>query len=199
MSTTTTITAATPATVQAGGPGGLLANTATVTGRNLHRLVRVPTLIAFATAQPVMFVLLFTYTFGGAIHPPGVQHYVDYLLPGIYVLAIAFGASQTGVAVADDLATGMIDRFRALPMARSAVLAGRTLADAVRNLFVLGLMTGVGAAIGFRFHAGPGAALAAIAWPCSSGSRSPGSTPWSACWCGTPNRPAWRGCSPSSR
>ena len=181
------------------GLAGLLANTATVTGRNLHRLVRVPTLIAFATAQPVMFVLLFTYAFGGAIHPPGVAHYVDYLLPGIYVLAIAFGASQTGVAVADDLATGMIDRFRALPMARSAVLAGRTLADAVRNLFVLGLMTGVGAAIGFRFHAGPGAALAAIAWPCSSGSRSPGSTPWSACWCGTPNRPAWRGCSPSSR
>jgi len=155
-------TAATPVTVQAGGPGWLLANTATVTGRNLHRLVRVPTLIAFATAQPVMFVLLFTYAFGGAIHPPGVQHYVDYLLPGIFVLAIAFGASQTGVAIADDLATGMIDRFRALPMARSAVLAGRTAADAVRNLFVLALMTGVGAAIGFRFHAGPGAALAAI-------------------------------------
>jgi ABC transporter DrrB family efflux protein len=161
MSTAAT-TAATPATVQAGGPGGLLANIATVTGRNLHRLVRVPTLVAFATAQPVMFVLLFTYTFGGAIHPPGVQHYIDYLLPGIYVLAIAFGASQTGVAIADDLATGMIDRFRALPMARSAVLAGRAAADAVRNLFVLGLMTAIGAAIGFRFHAGPGAALAAI-------------------------------------
>jgi ABC transporter DrrB family efflux protein len=78
------------------------------------------------------------------------------------VLAIAFGASQTGVAIADDLATGMIDRFRALPMARSAVLAGRAAADAVRNLFVLGLMTAIGAAIGFRFHAGPGAALAAI-------------------------------------
>jgi ABC transporter DrrB family efflux protein len=145
------------------GLAGLLANTATVTGRNLHRLVRVPTLIAFATVQPVMFVLLFTYAFGGAIHPPGVAHYVDYLLPGIFVLAIAFGASQTGVAVADDLASGMIDRFRALPMARAAVLAGRTLADAIRNLFVLGLMTGVGAAIGFRFHAGPAAATATIA------------------------------------
>jgi ABC transporter DrrB family efflux protein len=145
------------------GLAGLLANTATVTGRNLHRLVRVPTLIAFATVQPVMFVLLFTYAFGGAIHPPGVAHYVDYLLPGIFVLAIAFGASQTGVAIADDLASGMIDRFRALPMARAAVLAGRTLADAIRNLFVLGLMTGVGAAIGFRFHAGPAAATATIA------------------------------------
>jgi ABC transporter DrrB family efflux protein len=146
-----------------GGLAGLLANTAMVTGRNLHRLVRVPTLIAFATVQPVMFVLLFTYAFGGAIHPPGVAHYVDYLLPGIFVLAIAFGASQTGVAIADDLASGMIDRFRALPMARAAVLAGRTLADAIRNLLVLGLMTGVGAAIGFRFHAGPAAATATIA------------------------------------
>lgn len=141
----------------------LLANTATITGRNLYRLIRVPTLIAFATVQPVMFVLLFTYAFGGAIHPPGVERYIDYLLPGIFVLAIAFGASQTGVAIADDLASGMIDRFRALPMARAAVLAGRAAADAIRNLFVLGLMIGVGAAIGFRFHAGPAAALGAVA------------------------------------
>jgi ABC transporter DrrB family efflux protein len=146
---------------RASGPGWLLANTATVTARNLRRLVRVPTLIAFATAQPVMFVLLFTYAWGGAIHPPGVDRYIDYTLPGIWVLAIAFGASQTGVALADDLATGMIDRFRALPAARAAVLAGRVTADGVRNLFVLALMTGVAHAIGFRFHAGPGAALAA--------------------------------------
>jgi ABC transporter DrrB family efflux protein len=109
-----------------------------------------------------MFVLLFTYAFGGAIHAPGVDRYIDYALPGIFVLALGFGASQTGVALADDLATGMIDRFRALPMARSAVLAGRVTADAVRNLFVLTLMTGVAATIGFRFHAGPTAALAAI-------------------------------------
>ncbi|MFF5295944.1 ABC transporter permease [Paractinoplanes globisporus] len=144
------------------GAGRLPADTATVTGRNLRRLVRVPTLIAFATAQPVMFVLLFTYAWGGAIHPPGVTTYIDYALPGIWVLAIAFGASQTGVAIADDLTTGMIDRFRALPMARAAVLAGRVTADAVRNLFVLVLMTGVAYAIGFRFHAGPAAALTAI-------------------------------------
>ena len=149
--------------VRMAGPAWWLANTATLTGRNLHRLVRVPTLIAFATVQPVLFVLLFTYAWGGAIHPPGVTRYIDYALPGIWVLAIAFGASQTGVALADDLATGMIDRFRALPMTRSAVLAGRTAADAVRNTFVLLLMTGVATAIGFRFHAGPVAALAAIA------------------------------------
>ncbi len=151
-----------PARVRMAGPGWLAANIVAITGRNLRRLVRVPTLIAFATAQPVMFVLLFNYAFGGAIQPPGVQRYIDYALPGIYVLAIAFGASQTGVAIADDLATGMIDRFRALPMARSAVLAGRTAADAIRNLFVVALMTGVAYAIGFRFHAGPAAALAAI-------------------------------------
>jgi len=144
------------------GPGWWLANVTTITGRNLHRLVRVPTLIAFATAQPILFVLLFTYAWGGAIHPPGVDTYIDYALPGIWVLAIAFGASQTGVAIADDLATGMIDRFRALPMTRSAVLAGRTSADAIRNLFVLALMTGVATAIGFRFHAGPTAAVAAV-------------------------------------
>jgi ABC transporter DrrB family efflux protein len=148
--------------VRMAGPGWWLANTATVTGRNLHRLMRVPTLLAFATAQPILFVLLFTYAWGGAIHPPGVARYIDYALPGIWVVAIAFGASQTGVALADDLATGMIDRFRALPMTRSAVLAGRTAADAVRNVFVLVLMTGVAAAIGFRFHAGPAAALAAL-------------------------------------
>ena len=158
----TAATVSSAGAVRMSGPGRLLANTATITGRNLHRLVRVPTLIAFATAQPVLFVLLFTYAWGGAIHPPAVTRYIDYALPGIWVLAIAFGASQTGVAIADDLATGMIDRFRALPMARSAVLAGRTAADAVRNLFVLTLMTGVGSAIGFRFHAGPAAAFAAI-------------------------------------
>jgi ABC transporter DrrB family efflux protein len=164
----------TVATVPAGvrrlsGPGWLLANVATVTGRNLHRLVRVPTLVAFATVQPIMFVLLFTYAWGGAIHPPGVRRYIDYALPGIYVLAIGFGASQTGVAIADDLTTGMIDRFRALPMARSAVLAGRTAADAVRNLFVLALMTGVASVIGFRFHAGPTAAAAAIGLALATG------------------------------
>jgi ABC-2 type transport system permease protein/oleandomycin transport system permease protein len=135
---------------------------AVITVRNLHRLVRIPTLLAFATIQPVLFVLLFTYGFGGAIQTPGVENYIDYLLPGIFVLSLGFGASQTGVAIADDLSTGMIDRFRTLPMTRSAVLAGRTLADAVRNLFVIGLMIGLGYALGFRFHTGFGTALGVI-------------------------------------
>ena len=152
-----------------GGPAPTMANIATITGRNLRRLVRVPTLLMFATVQPVLFVLLFTYAFGGAIHVPGVTRYIDYLLPGIFVLAIGFGASQTGVAIAEDLASGMIDRFRSLPISGGAVLAGRVAADALRNLFVAGLMTGVGAAIGFRFHAGPAAAIAAIALTVATG------------------------------
>jgi ABC transporter DrrB family efflux protein len=150
-------------------PASALANVATIAGRNLRRLVRVPTLIAFATVQPILFVVLFSSAFGGAIQPPGVAHYIDYLLPGLFVLAIGFGASQTGVAIAEDLASGMIDRFRALPIAAAAVLAGRVAADAVRNLFVVALMIAVASAMGFRFHAGVAAALAAVALAVAAG------------------------------
>jgi ABC-2 type transport system permease protein/oleandomycin transport system permease protein len=143
-------------------PPSALASIGTLTARNLLRLVRVPTVIAFATVQPILFVLLFTYGFGGAVRVPGVARYIDFLLPGLFVLAIGFGASQTGVAVAEDLANGMIDRFRSLPITRASVLAGRVTADAVRNLFVVGLMIAVGSAIGFRFHAGLIPALTAV-------------------------------------
>lgn len=141
--------------------------TAVLTGRNLLRLVRVPTLIAFATVQPVAFVLLFTFAFGGALAPGG--EYIDYVLPGLLVLAIGFGASQTGVAVAEDFATGMTDRFRSLPIPGRAVLAGKVAADAARNLFVVGLMLGIGALLGFRFHAGPAAALAVVGLAVATG------------------------------
>jgi ABC-2 type transport system permease protein/oleandomycin transport system permease protein len=113
--------------------------------------------------QPVLLVLLFAATFSGAIHPPGVIRYIDYLLPGLFVLALGFGASQTAVAIADDLSSGMIDRFRALPTTATAVLAGRVIADAVRNLFVVALMIAVATPLGFRFHTGPSAVLAVIA------------------------------------
>jgi ABC transporter DrrB family efflux protein len=149
--------------------GSALANTATITARNLRRLTRVPTLIALATLQPILFVTLFTYALGGAVHIPGTTHYIDYLLPGILVLAIGFGASQTGVAIAEDLATGMIDRFRSLPIADAAVLAGRVTADAIRNLFVVGLMLAVASALGFRFHAGPAAAVGAAVLAVAAG------------------------------
>lgn len=160
----------TPAsTLRPARPAAVAAGVAVITGRNLRRLARVPTLLVFATLQPVLFVLLFTYAFGGAVHVPGNVRYIDYLLPGIFVLSIGFGASQTGVAIAEDLGTGMIDRFRSLPITGAAVLAGRVAADAARNLFVVLLMTGVGAAVGFRFHAGPGPAAAAVVLAVAAG------------------------------
>ncbi len=124
-----------------------------MTRRNLLRYFRLPQLLVFSTIQPVMFVLLFVYVFGGAI-PTGALNYTDFLLPGIFVQAVLFGSTQTGVGLAEDLAVGMVDRYRSLPMARSAVIAGRILADTIRNVFVVLLMIGVGYAIGFRFQAG---------------------------------------------
>jgi len=121
--------------------------------RNALHFVRMPQLIVFSTIQPVMFLLLFTYVFGGAIKTPGT-HYIQYLLPGILVQTIVFGSMMTGIGLAGDLAGGMIDRFRSLPMSRGAVLAGRTIADAGRNVFVVLLMTGVGYIIGFRIEHG---------------------------------------------
>jgi ABC transporter DrrB family efflux protein len=132
-----------------------------MTWRNLLRYVRLPQLLVFSTVQPVMFVLLFTYVFGGAIQVPEEQ-YVNFLIPGVLVQAVVFGSTQTGIGLADDLSRGMIDRFRSLPMARSAVLAGRTLSDAVRNAFVVLLMVGVGLAVGFRPQTGAFELLAAL-------------------------------------
>lgn len=133
--------------------------------RNLLRYLRVPTLLLGVTLQPILFVVLFAFVFGGAIGDalgaPGVD-YIDYLLPGIFVQTVIFGATQTGVGLADDLQNGVVDRFRSLPMARSAVLAGRTLSDSVRNLFVVMLMIGVGYLIGFEFQNGLVGALGAI-------------------------------------
>ena len=134
----------------------------TLTKRNLVTYTRLPQLLIFSTVQPVMFVLLFAYVFGGAIQTPGVN-YIDYLIPGILVQTICFGSTQTGVGLANDLDKGLMDRFRSLPMARSAVLAGRTISDSMRNLFVILLMLGVGTLIGFRVGTNFLAALAAVA------------------------------------
>jgi ABC-2 type transport system permease protein/oleandomycin transport system permease protein len=124
-----------------------------MTKRNLSRYRRLPQLIVFSTIQPVMFVLLFAYVFGGAIKVPGVN-YINYLLPGIIVQTGLFGAMMTGVGLADDIGHGIIDRFRSLPMARSAVLAGRTISELIRNVFVITLMVIVGLIIGFRIEHG---------------------------------------------
>jgi ABC transporter DrrB family efflux protein len=139
----------------------VISDAAAMTRRNLLKYVRVPTLLVFSTIQPVMFVLLFAYIFGGAVNIPGVD-YKDFLMPGIFVQTAVFGSMQTGIGLAEDISHGMIDRFRSLPMARSAVLAGRTMSDSVRNLFVILLMTGVGYLIGFRFRGGLVFAVAGI-------------------------------------
>jgi len=133
-----------------------------MTRRNLLRILRTPQLIAFSTVQPVMFVLLFRYVFGGAIRTPG-NNYVDYLLPGVFVQTALFGGASTSVGLAEDLKGGIIDRFRSLPMARSAVLAGRTVADFVRNVMVTALMVIVGMLVGFRFHGGIARDVAGLA------------------------------------
>jgi len=131
-----------------------LSDVAVVTKRNLVRYFRLPQLVIFSFVQPVMFVLLFAYVFGGAIQTGG--NYINYLLPGILVQTVLFGSMNTGLGLAEDLSKGMIDRFRSLPMARLAVLAGRTFADAIRNIFVLILMIAVGYLIGFRIEHGFG-------------------------------------------
>ncbi len=134
-----------------------------VTKRNLRRYSRSPQLIVFSTIQPVMFVLLFTYVFGGAVllPVPGLA-YIDYLLPGILAQTSLFTSTNTGLSLNDDVTKGIVDRFRSLPMARSAVLVGRTAADAARMLFVILLMIGVGMLVGFRFHGSPVDAVGAV-------------------------------------
>ena len=137
-----------------------VADTLTITKRNLIAYTRIPESLFFSTLQPIMFVLLFRYVFGGAINPGLHLSYIDFLMAGIFVQSVGFGGIGTAVGLSEDLQKGLIERFRALPMARSAVLAGRTTADLVRNVFVLLLMTGVGALVGFNF---PNGALGFIA------------------------------------
>ncbi len=127
-----------------------LADTWVITRRNLLRIRNAPDLLIGFTVQPVMFVLLFVYVFGGAISTPGYD-YVDFLMPGIITQTIAFGGFLTAVGLNEDLSKGLLDRFRSLPMARPAVLAGRTLADIGMNMLAIVLMVGVGMLVGFRF------------------------------------------------
>jgi ABC-2 type transport system permease protein/oleandomycin transport system permease protein len=139
-----------------------VADTRAIAWRNLVTLRRMPQLLVFSTIQPVIFVLMFRYVFGGAIRIPGVD-YVNYLMPGIFAQTVTFGAIQTGIGLAEDLHKGLIERFRSLPMTRSAVLAGRTLADLARNVFVVALMIVVGYAVGFRVQTGVLGLLAGVA------------------------------------
>jgi ABC-2 type transport system permease protein/oleandomycin transport system permease protein len=130
--------------------------------RHLKIIPRNPELLIFATIQPIMFVVLFVYVFGGSIEVPGYDNYDQYLLPGIFAQSVVFGSAFTGVGLAEDLSKGLIDRLRSLPMARSAVLVGRTVSDLVRNVFTFVVMLMVAFwPIGFRFEGTLGEALLA--------------------------------------
>jgi ABC transporter DrrB family efflux protein len=124
----------------------------TITRRNLIKVKRVPDLIVFATLSPIMFVLLFRFVFGGAIKVPGDVSYAEFLLPGIFAQTVVFGSTITGSSLADDLQKGLIDRFRSLPMAHSAVLVGRTVADLGLNALSIVVMAVTGLLVGWRIH-----------------------------------------------
>jgi ABC transporter DrrB family efflux protein len=128
-----------------------ISDTLVLAKRSLLRIPRQPDLLVAFTIQPIMFVLLFVYVFGGAIRTPGYD-YVDFLMPGIITQSIAFGGFVTALGLAEDVKKGLIDRFRSLPMSRAAVLTGRTLADVATNVLSLVVLVTVGVIAGFSFH-----------------------------------------------
>ena len=139
-----------------------LRDTEGITKRNLLRIIRTPQLLFVSILQPTIILLLFRYVLGGAIHIPGIS-YVNFVMPGIFLEAVLIGGMTTALALAQDLQAGMIDRFRSLPMARPAFLAGRTLADLSRIVLALGFIIGLGVLVGFRFHNSVGACLGGVA------------------------------------
>lgn len=150
-----TAPATTPMLERRSSVGWVVSDALTIAWRNLKAMSRTPEVIMFSTIQPIIFVLTFRYVFGGAIIvPAGFRNYVDFLMPGVFVQTVAFGAMNTGIGLSEDLHKGLIERFRSLPMARSAVLAGRALSDLVRNSGVVLMMILVGYLVGFRVHTG---------------------------------------------
>jgi ABC transporter DrrB family efflux protein len=139
-----------------------ISDTLVLAKRSFMRIPRAPDLLLSFTVQPIMFVLLFVYVFGGAITTPGYE-YVDFLIPGIVVQTMSFGGFVTALGLSEDLKKGLVDRFRSLPMSRGAVLAGRTLADVGTNLISLAIMIAVGMIAGFSFDAPLSHILAGVA------------------------------------
>jgi ABC-2 type transport system permease protein/oleandomycin transport system permease protein len=127
-----------------------------VARRNLMQIVRIPAVLVFELVQPVMFVLLFRYVFGEQFRsiPAAFGGYVSFLMPGIIVQNAIFGATTTAIGIAEDLKSGLVDRFRSLPMARSAMLAGRATSDLIKNFILLLVVIGIGYLVGFRFQNG---------------------------------------------
>ena len=162
----TTIAAPPPCTRRAPGLrpgfGWAFTDTPTITRRNLLVWMRVPAYLMFTVIQPVMFVLLFRFVFGGAIPVDVPGGYVNFLIPGIIAQTAAFATFGTAIALAQELKKGVIDRLRSMPMARSAVLAGRLVADTGRMLITILIIVGVGYAVGFRFENGVVPAIAMI-------------------------------------
>jgi len=140
-----------------------LRDTGGVAKRNLLRIARTPLMLIVTAIQPALLLVLFRYVLGGAIQIPGSRPYVDFVVPAIFVEAVLIGGITTSVGLAQDLKSGIIDRFRSLPMARSAVLAGRTVADLSRSVFSLAVMIGLGLLVGFRFNSDVPRILAGIA------------------------------------
>lgn len=139
----------------------VIADTHIVARRNIIKIKRVPDLLVFTTLSPIMFVLLFSYVFGGAIDQQGGgAAYREFLIAGIFAQTVIFGATVTGAALAEDLKKGILDRFRSLPMAPSAVLTGRTFSDVVNNIIVLIVMGATGLVVGWRIRSSVGEALA---------------------------------------
>jgi ABC-2 type transport system permease protein len=139
-----------------------LADGAIVAKRNLIKIKRVPDLLVFSTISPIMFILLFAYVFGSAIKVPGIN-YKEFLIPGIFAQTVIFGATLTGAGMADDIQKGIIDRFRSLPMSRSAVLLGRTGSDVANNVLIIVVMSLTGLLIGWRIRSSIGEAIGGFA------------------------------------
>jgi ABC-2 type transport system permease protein len=143
-----------------GGLKKALVDGAVVAKRNLIKIKRVPDLLVFSTISPIMFILLFAYVFGSAISAgPGIG-YREFLIPGIFAQTVIFGATITGAGLADDMQKGIIDRFRSLPMSRSAVLVGRTTSDVLNNVLVITIMSITGLIVGWRIRSSVGEAIA---------------------------------------
>ncbi len=135
------------------GLGWLLRDSWNEASRHLRAVPRNPEILVFLVIQPLMFVLLFRYVFGGALHIPGYS-YVQYLVPGVFAQTVVFGSTYTGIGLAEDASKGFIDRLRSLPINPAAVLIGRTMSDLVRNLISFAVMFAVAFGVGFRFQGG---------------------------------------------
>jgi ABC transporter DrrB family efflux protein len=158
----TTLSQSAPVTV---GGNNALTDGLIIAWRNLKRIPRIPEQLMWGTIQPIMFVLLFAYVFGGAIPINGANDpdaYREFLMAGIFAQTMAFAVASSSVGLADDMQKGLIDRFRSLPIARSAVIAGRVVGDLVFNMFIMTVMVACAVVVGWRFHNGWLSALAAF-------------------------------------